>query len=155
MNSMTTSIDQIKKLRVKTGAGIADCRRALEETSGDFKKAEELVKSWGLFKAATKSDRAVGAGLVETYIHAGGKVGAMVEVNCETDFVARTDEFKNLVHEIAMQAAAMDPATVEELLKQEYIRDASKTVEQLVGESVAKFGENIKIKRFIRFELGQ
>lgn len=152
---MTTSIDQIRKLRAKTGAGIADCRRAFEETGGDFKKAEELVKSWGLDKAATKSDRAVGAGLVETYIHAGGKVGAMVEVNCETDFVVRTDEFKNLAHEIAMQVAAMDPADVEELLKQEYIRDVSKTIEQLVRETIAKVGENIVIRRFMRFELGQ
>lgn len=155
MSSMTTSVDQIKKLRAKTGAGVADCRRALEEAGGDLKKAEELVKSWGIDKAATKASRVVGAGLVETYIHAGGKVGSMVEINCETDFVARTDEFKNLVHEVAMQVAAMDPATVEELLKQEYIRDEARTVEQLVKETIAKVGENIVIKRFIRFELGQ
>lgn len=155
MNSMNISVDQIKKLRAKTGAGIADCRRALEETGGDFKKAEELVKSWGLDKALSKSDRAVGAGLVETYIHAGGKVGAMVEINCETDFVTKTDEFKTLVHEVAMQVAAMDPTSVEELLKQEYIRDSAKTVDQLVKETIAKVGENIVIKRFIRFELGQ
>lgn len=152
---MKITIDQIKKLRVKTGAGIADVRKALEESSGDFKKAEELVKSWGLDKALSKSDRAVGAGLVETYIHAGGKVGALVEVNCETDFVTKTDEFKNLAHEVAMQVAAMDPGNVEELLKQEYIRDAAKTVDQLVKETIAKIGENIVIKRFIRFELGQ
>lgn len=152
---MDIPISQIKKLRAKTGAGIADCRKALEETGGDFKKAEELVKSWGLDKAATKSDRAVGAGLVETYIHAGGKVGAMVEVNCETDFVTKTDEFKILAHEVAMQVAAMDPVNIEELLKQEYIRDASKTIEQLVKETIAKVGENIVIRRFMRFELGQ
>lgn len=152
---MQIKIDQIKKLRAKTGAGIADCRRALEEAGGDFKKAQELVKSWGIDKAATKANRVVGAGLVETYIHAGGKVGSMVEIACETDFVARTDEFKTLAHEIAMQVAAMDPATVEELLKQEYIRDASKTVEQLVKETIAKVGENIVIRRFMRFELGQ
>lgn len=152
---MRVSIDQIKKLRVKTGAGIADCRKALGEAGGDFKKAQELVKSWGIDKAATKANRVVGAGLVETYIHAGGKVGSMVEINCETDFVVKTDEFKNLAHEVAMQVAAMDPATVEELLKQEYIRDASKTVEQLVKETIAKVGENIVIRRFMRFELGQ
>lgn len=152
---MNISVDQIKKLREKTGAGIADSRKALEEAKGNLAKAEELVKSWGLDKAATKADRAVGAGLVETYIHGGGKVGAMVEVACETDFVARTDEFKNLCHELAMQAAAMDPKDVEEFLKQEYIRDGSKTIEQLVKETIAKVGENIKVRRFMRFELGQ
>lgn len=151
---MNISIDQIKKLREKTGAGIADSRKALEEAKGDFKKAQDLVKSWGVEMAAKKSDRAVGAGLVETYIHSGGKVGAMVEVNCETDFVAKTDEFKNLAHELAMQVAAMDPANVDELLKQEYIRDSSKKVDDLVKETLAKVGENIKVKRFIRFELG-
>lgn len=152
---MTVSINQIKKLRAKTGTGIADCRKALAEAGGNFKKAEELVKSWGLDKAVTRADRATGSGLVETYIHSGGKVGAMVEVSCETDFVARTDEFKNLAHEIAMQVAAMDPGDVEELLKQEYIRDSGKSVNQLVKEIIAKVGENIVVKRFMRFELGQ
>jgi len=151
---MKVTIDQIKKLREKTKAGIADCRRALEESDGDLKKAEELLKSWGVDKAAKKADRIVGAGLVETYMHAGGRIGSMVEVACETDFVARTDEFKNLAHEIAMQVAAMDPATVEELLKQEYIRDSAKTIDELVKETIAKVGENIVIKRFMRFELG-
>jgi len=152
---MDVSIEKIKQLREKTKAGIADCRKALEETTGDFKKAQELLKSWGIDKAAKKAERAVGAGLVETYIHADGRIGAMVEVNCETDFVARTDEFKKLVHEIAMQVAAMDPSDVEELLKQEYIRDSSKTVDELVKETVAKLGENIVVKRFMRFELGR
>lgn len=151
---MKVSLGGIKKLREKTGAGIADCRRALEEAGGDFKKAQDLVKSWGAVIVVQKKDRAVGAGLVETYIHGEGKVGAMVEVNCETDFVARTAEFKNLAHEIAMQIAAMDPADVDELLKQEYIRDGSKTVEDLLRETIVKVGENIQIKRFIRFELG-
>lgn len=148
------SIDDIKKLREETGAGIADCRKALEEAKGDFKKAEELLKRWGIDKAASKADRVVGAGLVDTYIHANGKVGAMVEINCETDFVAKTDEFKNLCHEVAMQVAAMDPKDVEELLKQEYIRDTSKTIDNMVKETIAKVGENVVIKRFMRFELG-
>lgn len=152
---MKVSVEDIRKLREKTGAGIADSRKALEESGGDFKKAEELVKSWGLDKAVAKADRVVGAGLVETYMHSGGKVGSMVEVNCETDFVARTDEFKNLAHEVAMQVAAMDPNDVEELSKQEYIRDATKTVGDLVKETIAKVGENIVIRRFMRFELGQ
>ena len=152
---MQVKIEDIKKLREETGAGIADSRKALEEAGGDFKKAEELVKSWGIEKAATKSDRVVGAGLVETYIHGGGKVGAMVEVNCETDFVARTDEFKNLAHELAMQVSAMNPKDVDELLKQDYIRDSSKKVENLVKETIAKVGENIVVSRFCRYELGQ
>lgn len=148
------SVDQIKKLREKTGAGIADVRKALDESGGDEKKAVELLKSWGIDKAASKADRVVGQGVVETYMHSGSRVGSMVEINCETDFVARTDEFKNLAHEVAMQIAAMDPADVEELLKQEYIRDSSKTIENLVKETIAKLGENIVIKRFMRFELG-
>jgi len=151
---MNIKIDDIKKLREKTGAGIADSRKALEEAKGDFKKAEELVKSWGIEKAAGKLDRVVGAGLVETYIHGGGKVGAMVEVACETDFVARTDEFKNLAHELVMQIAAMDPKDVKEFEAQDCIRDSSKKVSDLVKETIAKVGENIVIKRFIRFELG-
>lgn len=152
---MNITVGQIKKLRSKTGAGIADVRRALEETNGNFEKATTLLEGWGIDKATKKADRKVGAGLVETYMHAGGRVGAMVEVNCETDFVTRTDEFKTLAHEIAMQVAAMDPRDVEELLKQEYIRDASKTVETLVKEVIAKVGENIVVRRFMRFELGE
>lgn len=152
---MPIPVVDIKKLREKTGGGVADCRKALEESKGDFKKAEELLRSWGIDKAASKSDRVVGAGLVETYMHSGGKVGAMVEVNCETDFVARTDEFKNLAHELAMQVAAMDPKDVKELEKQEYIRDSSKTISDLIKEVIAKVGENIVVKRFERFELGQ
>ena len=148
-------ISDIKKLREKTGGGIADCRKALVEAKGDFKKAEELLKAWGIDKAASKAERAVGAGLVENYVHGEGKVGAIVEINCETDFVAKTDDFKNLAHEVAMQVAAMDPKDVEELLKQDYIRDASRKIEDLVKEAIAKLGENIVVKRFMRFELGQ
>ena len=152
---MNISVDSIKKLRDQTGGGIADCRKALEETKGDLKKAAELLRSWGIDKAAEKSDRVVGAGLVETYIHSGGKIGAMVEINCETDFVSRTDEFKSLCNEVAMHICAMDPKDIEELLKQDYIRDNSKKIEDLVKEAIAKVGENIIIKRFMRFELGQ
>ena len=151
---MNIKVEEVKKLREKTGAGIADCRRALEEVKGDYGRAEELLKSWGIDKAAAKADRAVGAGLVETYMHSGGRVGAMVEVNCETDFVAKTDEFKNLAHEVAMQVAAMNPKNVEELLAQDYIRDSVKKIDDLVKETIAKVGENIVVKRFIRYELG-
>ncbi|OGD86215.1 translation elongation factor Ts [Candidatus Curtissbacteria bacterium RBG_13_35_7] len=152
---MKVEVGDIKKLRQKTGAGIADCRRALEEAKGDFKKASELIKNWGVEIASKKSERAVSAGRIETYIHGDGKVGAMVEVACETDFVAKNDVFKDLAHEIAMQVAAMEPKDIEELLKQEYIRDASKKIEDLVTEAVTKLGENIVIKRFIRFKLGK
>ena len=152
---MKISIDQIKKLREETGAGIGDCRAALEEAGGDYKKALEILKAKGLEIAEKKADRPVGQGLVETYIHGGGKIGAMVEVACETDFVARTDDFKNLAHELAMQVAAMNPTDVEKLLGQEWIRDLSKTIDQLVKETIAKVGENIVVKRLIRFELGE
>lgn len=151
---MPISVDDIKKLREQTGGGVADCRKALEESKGDFKAAEGLLRSWGKDRAASKSDRVVGAGLIETYMHGGGKVGAMVEVNCETDFVARTDEFKNLAHELAMQVAAMGPKDVKELEKQEYIRDSSKTISDLIKEVIAKVGENIVVRRFERFEIG-
>lgn len=154
MLKMQVKVEDIKKLREKTGAGIADSRKALEEAKGDFKKAEELVKSWGIEKAASKSDREVKEGLVDTYIHGNGRVGVILEINCETDFVAKTDEFKNLSHEVAMQISAMNPKDVEELLKQPYIRESGKSIEQLVKETIAKVGENIVIKRFTRFELG-
>lgn len=152
---MKISIDRIKKLREETGGGIADCRNALEEAGGDFKKALEILKAKGLEIAEKKLQRPVGQGLVETYIHGGGKIGAMVEINCETDFVARTDDFKTLAHELAMQVAAMDPKDVKELLAQPYIRDESKKVDGLVKETIAKVGENIVVKRFMRFELGE
>lgn len=152
---MKVKVEDIKKLRGKTGAGIADSRKALEHAKGDLKKAEELLKSWGIDKAAQKSAREVKAGLVETYIHSGGRVGSMVEINCETDFVAKTDEFKNLVHEVTMQVAAMNPADVSELLKQDYIRDSSQKIDELVKKVIAKVGENIIVKRFVRFELGE
>ena len=151
---MKISIEDVKKLREKTGAGIADCRKALDEANGGFKKAEALLKSRGAEIASKKKDRATSQGLVETYIHSGGKGGAMVEVKCETDVVAKTDEFKNLTHEVARQVAAMDQKNVEEFSKQEYIRDSSKTIDDLIKDVIAKVGENIVIKRFIRFELG-
>ncbi len=152
---MKISIEKIKKLRKTTGAAISDVRRSLEESGGDFQKAQAILRSFGAKVAAEKADRQAGAGLVETYIHSDGRIGSMVEINCETDFVAKTDEFKNLAHEVAMQVAAMDPGDVTELLKQEYIRDPSLTINDLVAETIAKVGENIVIKRFMRFELGE
>ncbi len=130
-----------------------DAKKALEEAKGDMAKALEVIAQRGLTKAANKADREVKSGRVHAYIHATGKVGAMLEVACETDFVANTEDFTTLCKEIAMQVASMNPEDVEVLLKQSYIRDGSKTVEDLVKALVAKTGENIKIIRFVRFEL--
>jgi elongation factor Ts len=143
-------VNQVKKLREKTQAGIADCKRALEESKGDIKKAIELLKEWGVAKAAKKGDRETLVGIVESYIHAGGKVGSLISLGCETDFVARTEEFKKLAHEIAMQVASMKPKTTEELLKQPYIRDPKVTIENLIKETIAKVGENIRVVAFSR-----
>ena len=146
-------IKLLKQLREETSASIADCRKALEETNDDYKKALEWLKKHGIEKAEKKADRETSQGLVESYIHQNGKVGALVEVLCETDFVARTDEFKNLCHEVAMQVAAMNPKDVASLLKQDYIRDGSFTIESLVKSVIGKLGENIVIKSFSRIEI--
>ncbi len=148
-------ITKIKQLREETGAGIADCREALAKTSGDLRRAEKYLKEKGIEKAANKADRTASAGIVESYIHLGGKIGVLVEVNCETDFVAKTDEFKHVAHEVAMQISAMNPNTVAELLKQTYIRDPQLTIEVLIKSVIAKLGENIKVKRFSRIALGE
>lgn len=152
--NMKNDLVKIKELRGKTGISIGECRAALEKANGDIKKAVEFLKQRGVEIAEKKSTRAVGAGLVETYVHA-GRVGAMVEIACETDFVARTDDFKNLVREIAMQVASMNPENVEDLEKQDYIRDSSLTIGDLVKNTIAKVGENIVVKRFTRFALGE
>jgi len=151
---MSISVEQIKALRVKTGLGIHDVKQALEHASGDEAKAIAWLKEKGLATAAKKADRATGQGLIETYIHGGGRIGAMVEVNCETDFVARNDDFKKFVKEVALQVASMNPENIDELLKQEYFRDSSVTIEQLLNDTIAKIGENMKIARIARFELG-
>ncbi len=152
---MKADIKLLKKLRQDSGTGIADCRKALEESDNDYKKALLWIKKHGIEKAAKKSDRETSQGLVEAYIHQGGKVGAMVELLCETDFVARTDDFKNLAHELAMQVAAMDPKDADALLKQEYIRDGSIKIEDLIKQAIAKLGENIVVKKISRISLGE
>lgn len=150
---MNIKVEDIKLLREQTGVGIADCRQALEEAKGNMDKAKEILRKKGLDKAASKSDRATGAGLVEVYSH-GGKVGVLVELLCETDFVAKTEDFKNLAHELALQIASMNPSSVEELLEQEYIREPGQTIDQLVKGVIGKLGENIQIGRFERIALG-
>jgi elongation factor Ts len=195
---MVISIDMVKELRQCTGAGVLDCRNALEEVEGDFDKASELLRKKGLTIAAAKAGREANEGLVEAYIHTGGKLGVLVEINCETDFVARTDDFRELAHDLAMQIAAAEPKYVapedipaeileqerqwqrdqvegdkpEEimekildgklkkyygevcLLEQPFIRDGEVTVRDLITAQVAKLGENIRVRRFSRFELG-
>lgn len=147
-------LDQIKELREKTGAGVMDAKRALEEANGDMAKAEAIIMEKGLAKAAKKADREMKSGLVYTYNHL-GRVGVMLELNCETDFVASNAEFGALAKEVAMQIASMNPESVEALLEQEYIRDSSKKIDDLVKGLVGKIGENMNVRRFVRFELGE
>lgn len=196
MNRKTTvdsKTELIKELRARTGAGVMDCRTAVEQSGGDLEKAVELLRARGLATAAKKAGRTASEGLVESYVHAGGRVGALVEVNCETDFVARTEEFKRLAHDVALQVTAaapeyvrreaIPPAVVERqrqefaqelvgkpaaavegrlakwftdvvLLEQPFIRDENKRVGDLLTEAIAKFGENILVRRFARFKLG-
>ena len=194
------SMELIKELRQRTGAGIVECKKVLQETGGDVDKAVELLRKRGAAKAEKKAGRATAQGVIASYIHAGGKAGALVEVNCETDFVAMTEDFQNLAREIAMQVVAMSPKYVspEEvpdeviqkekeilreqaisegkpenvvekvvegrfakflaencLLEQPWIKDSTKTVEDLINEYIAKLGENIKVKRFCRFQIGE
>jgi len=157
------SATDVKELRDKTGAGIMDCKRALQDANGDKKKAEELLKQKGLLKHSKVAGREAKQGVIESYIHTGGRIGALVEVNCETDFVARTEEFRTLAREIAMQVASMNPKTVgtmdgdeseDALLSQEYIRDSRRAIRDLIKETIAKVGENIVVSRFMRFEVG-
>ena len=150
---MIVDITLLKRLRNETQVSIADCRKALEESNGDYQKAIIWLKKHGIEKAEKKSDKATSQGLIESYIHQNGRIGSLVSVLCETDFVAKTAEFKTLAHEIAMQVASMNPKDVESLLKQDYIRDASKTIEGLVKETITKLGENIVISKFQRFEV--
>jgi elongation factor Ts len=192
--------EQVRTLRDKTGAGFMDCKRALAENNGDLDQAMQFLREKGLAAAAKKAARSASEGLVTSYIHAGGKIGVLVEVNCETDFVARTEEFQGLVKDLAMQIAASNPAYVQReevpddkiesekkiyrvqasesgkpekvvekmvegkltkffadvcLLEQPYIKDPSRSVGQLVTDAIAKIGENIVVRRFARFQLGE
>lgn len=151
---MDISLDLLKKLRAETSAGVSDCRQALEDAGGDFDKAKKLLMERGVEKAAKKADRQTGSGLVESYVH-GGRVGVLVEVRCETDFVARTDEFKALAHEIALQVAAMNPKDDKALMSSPYIRDPKLTIQDLVKQTIAKLGENITLGKFTRIVLGE
>ena len=143
---------QVKELREKTGAGMMDCKKVLTETNGDEEKAIELLRERGIAKAAKKSDRIAAEGLVETYISEDGKVGVVVEVNAETDFVAKNEEFRNFVADVAKQVAKENPADVEALLEQKSIAEPEKTVREVLTNKIATIGENMSIRRFVRFE---
>jgi elongation factor Ts len=175
------SADMVKELREKTGAGIMDAKRALEEVDGDMNRAAHIIHQQGLARAEKKAGRQASQGLVEPYIHGGGRIGTLIEVNCETDFVARTPDFQELAHDLAMQVAALNPqyVTADEipadileqrasevgskelatkqlaLMSQEFIKDSSLTIEDLIKDRIAKLGENIVVRRFARFELGE
>ncbi len=159
----------VKELRERTSAGVMECKKALEECEGNMEKATEALRQAGLARAEKRQNRAVRYGVVEAYIHAGGRIGVLVEVNCETDFVARTDQFKDLAHDIALQVAATAPKylSMDErpagddsdpketvLLEQPFIKDPSLNIQQLVVNTIGQTGENIKVRRFCRFELG-
>lgn len=166
---MAVSTEDVKRLREETSAGVMDAKKALEEAGGNFDKAKELLRERGVAAAAKRSERATGQGVVEAYIHGQGRIGAIVELQCETDFVARTDAFKTLARDVAMQVAAMSPlaltpeevpadaaGTKEEnaLLTQAFIKDGKKTIADLVQDVIATTGENVRIARFSRFEIG-
>ena len=197
---MKITSQMVKELREKTNAGMMDCKKALGETDGDMEKAVDLLRQKGLAVAAKRADRATSEGVVECYIHAGGKLGVMVEVGCETDFVAKTDDFKAFARDIAMHVAAVNPVAVSReeipsdlverekaiyvkqaqesgkpeniiekivsgkiekfiseicLLEQKFVKNPDLTVQDLLNELVAKMGENISIKRFVRFQVGE
>lgn len=167
---MQISVTLIKELRERTSAGVIDCRKALEKAGGDLDKASDILREQGLAKVEKKKDRIASEGLVEAYVHHGGRIGAMVEINCETDFVAKTDEFKELAHDLALQVAAARPQFVsaeeipegqeldpEEvcLLEQPFIKDQARRIGDLVSDITAKVGEKVIVKRFARFQLGE
>ena len=169
---MAVSVDDVKRLREETGAGVMDAKRALDDAAGDFARARALLRERGIAAAAKRSDRETEQGVVESYVHGEGRIGVLVEVNCETDFVARTDEFRALARDLALQVAAMNPAALDPedvedgedapadreqaaLLTQAFVKDPARSVRQRIEETIASTGENIRVARFARFELGE
>lgn len=152
---MALAKDKIRKLREKTGAPIMRVKQVLEEVGADEKKAEEILKKEGFEKAAKRKDRQTSQGIVETYVHHSGKVASVVELLCETDFVARNKIFKDLAHDLALQVASMGAVDAKELEKQDFIKNPSKKIAELIKEAIVKTGENIRIGRVYRIELGE
>lgn len=167
---MPVSSEDVKKLRELTGAGMLDCKKALEETDGDIDKARDLLRSKGFEAASKRAERATAEGIIQSYIHHNHRIGVLVELNCESDFVARTDDFRKLAQRIALQVAGANPQYVSPdemtdgaegdpkdlvLLLQPFVQDESRTIQDLVSETISKTGENIRVRRFARFELGR
>jgi elongation factor Ts len=177
IDMIATSANDIKRLREETSCGVIDCKKALEESNGDFNKAKEFLRKRGLEMAAKKSDRVAKEGRVETYIHNGNKIGVLVEVNCETDFVARSEDFCKFAREVALHIAASNPKYIKKedvpadilsreadqeafikancLLAQPFVKDPSKSIQDLLNELVAKIGENTVVSHFARFKVGE
>jgi elongation factor Ts len=149
---MKIKTEDVQKLREITGAGVMDCTKALRESGGDFDAAINLIKESGLAKVEKRAGRSTGAGLVHSYVH-NERIGVLLDLSAETDFVVRSEPFKKLAHELAMQIAASDPKDVEELLSQPYIKDETKTVKDIINDVIARVGENIRIGKFYRIEL--
>ncbi len=145
----------VKNLREITGAGMMDCKKALDAADGDMKKAEALVKEKGLANAEKKADRETKEGYIASYVHTTGKTAALVEILCETDFVGRNEEFRTMARDIALQVVAMNPASTEELLAQPFIKDGSVTIETLIKQLSGKIGERFVLSRFIRYGVGE
>lgn len=152
---MKIAPSEIKKLRELTGAGMMEAKAALAEASGEREEALRILQKKGHLTAAKKAGRIAKAGIIESYVHGEGRIGVLVEVNCETDFVARNQEFKSLVHDLALHITAMEPPDVRELLKQPFVRDPNLTVQELINQKIAKLGENIQVRRFTRYVLGE
>jgi len=147
------NIDQIKKLREETEVSISECKKALTEAKGDLQKAKDILRKWGKDFAKKRIEKEARQGIIESYIHSNKKIGAMIELCCETDFVAKNPDFQKLAHELALQITAINPSEENPLFNQPWIRDEAKTIKDLIDEYIAKLGENIIIKRFIRYEI--
>lgn len=152
---MSFTAADVKKLREETGAGMMDCKKALDAAKGNYEEAREIVRQKGLANAEKKADRETKEGYISSYVHATGKQASMVEILCETDFVARNDEFRDMAKGLAMQVVALSPETVEELLAQDYIKDPSLTVEEVVKGLSGKIGEKFVVHRFVRYVVGE
>jgi len=149
---MMITIDKIKQLREETDISITECKKALEEADGDLEKAKEILRKKGLEWSSKRKEREVGQGIIESYIHSNKRIGAMLELGCESDFVARSEDFQKLAHELCLQIAANSFEAIP-ILEQKWIKDESKTIKELISEYSAKFGENIVLKRAIRYEI--
>lgn len=152
---MSVDFKLLKKLREETGISFSLCKKSLEETDNNYEESKKLLNKWGVEKAEKKSDRSTGDGAIFSYIHHNKKIGSLLELKTETDFVSGNGEFQKIGQELAMQIASVPAKDVEEFKQQQYIRDPGKTIDEIIKEAILKFGENIQISRFIRWELGE